>query len=776
MYVEKATSLFAQLSISKPPCCGCAMSSKLIARLFLATLLLRQLVISYKNLSLKRLLPYSAVFFLGWHNDGAKKVVEAKHRARRARCGEILPELEASWEITRVFLDIMTNDPAVDTTKHNIKYNKMSHTKSVDVLPRLIKQTCLYDTLTRWNEWAANGNNASSLRWVVHGGSSIGAKCYGGMNPWDDDIDLTVLDCSALDELWERGDPNITRYYPTLDERSHSMSNSAAIWDSRLVKLDEDSSGNGSDLILTRGDRCCQWYKLFTIQEAFLWKPGDSIGGIDIECMSRHVSVRERGTQSKAGWHAILEDGGRGGGRILTVPYGPTTIQGMDPDRLNSYIKLRYGKASPCHFPFSNGQVSETLSPVATATLKLSRNKNATINSSVIVSSIYQLDRDQSQMDFAVRHWYVPRKQRDEWASRKGDGKQMQYTKEIPNLDKVEVDNTISPGGCSWSANFTLKVIGWNAERGTHWDKFYNLIQEKNELAEPYVILLNEMDIGMARSGNVHTTRRLALQLGMNYAYGVEFLELTRGTKEEQLATEGKRDALSLHGNAILSKCIIGDAFILRDYLPRTYFSAKAERGINANGYEVRLGGRMGLFARIFESRGGPDDAIPERHKLSNNTYRVPETLPPHYVVGNVHKLQETEANRATLWNYYGFGRPPSNGTKYDGKGIDLAKYQKGVIVQGDFGPKFCSLGGLSKMNNYRIHKTFRAKCLPDGKSEIKPLAGDFFCSNMKLSRDVIVTPPCDWGNNKHPLTLADHAIVSIEVMSNKEKSKAAAF
>ena len=133
MYVRRKNNKFIHpttVSISKPPCCGCAMSSKLIARLFLATLLLRQLVISYKNLSLKRLLPYSAVFFLGWHNDGAKKVVEAKHRARRARCGEILPELEASWEITRVFLDIMKNDPAVDTTKHNIKYNKMSHTKT----------------------------------------------------------------------------------------------------------------------------------------------------------------------------------------------------------------------------------------------------------------------------------------------------------------------------------------------------------------------------------------------------------------------------------------------------------------------------------------------------------------------------------------------------------------------------------------------------------------------------------------------------------------------
>jgi len=54
------------------------------------------------------------------------------------------------------------------------------------------------------------------------------------------------------------------------------------------------------------------------------------------------------------------------------------------------------------------------------------------------------------------------------------------------------------------------------------------------------------------------------------------------------------------------------------------------------------------------------------------------------------------------------------------------------------------------------------------GKVEIKPLSGDFFCSNMNAARDVKVTAPCDWSNAENPLTMADHAIVSIEVASNK--------
>lgn len=347
-----------------------------------------------------------------------------------------------------------------------------------------------------------------------------------------------------------------------------------------------------------------------------------------------------------------------------------------------------------------------------------------------------------------------------------GNRQQNKYTREADSLlDTIEVDNSISPDGCKWGSNGTIKAIGWNAERGTHWDKFYKLIQTKEELKDPLVLLLNEMDIGMARSGNIHTARRLALELGMNYAYGVEFLELTRGTKAEQEATTGQRNALSLHGNAILSKCVIGDTMILRDELPYTYFSDKAHRGINADGFEVRLGGRMGLFARIFEHA---DPTISPHHEI--RAARVSnDDLPPHFVVGNVHKVEETAANRDSLWNYYGFGRPPVDSDIHDGVGVDpQSSQQQGVVIQGDFGPRFCSLGGLQKMNDYRKHKTFRSTCLPHGKFKISPLAGDFFCSNMKMSREIQVTPPCDWENQTNPLTLADHAIVSAVVKSNK--------
>ena len=676
------------------------------------------------------------------HEDD--KYVDPPKTTAIAKCGEILQEYQETLDVVTNIIDLIRNNP-VHVPKHTMMYNRESHNKG-DVKSLLLKQSCLYDVLTRWNQLAMD---LGISRWVVHGGSSIGAKCYGGMNPWDDDIDITVFDCQALDELWKNGEPNITSRHPTLDERSHSMNNRHAKWDSRLI------ASAGDDLILTRGDICCNWYKLLTVSEAFQWKPGDNIGGMDIECKSRGSSSREKNTQRKSNWTDYLQ----GTKELYIVPYGPTTIQVMDPRKLNEYIKLRYGKKSPCQFPFSSGLEIEKFPSV----FHSSNNETTGVR-----AQVYQVDQDRAQMNFALKNWYVPKAQRIDWLGKKGNKKQSEYFKQLPNFDKIEIDNTISPG-CQWSANATIKVIGWNAERGTHWDKFYKLIKEKDELNSPHVILLNEMDIGMARSGNIHTARWLALQLGMNYAYGVEFLELTRGTKKEQNITEGKRDALSLHGNAILTKCILGDGLIIRDPLPHTYFSDKAHRGINADGYEVRLGGRMGLFARIFEKSS---TIIPGTHNLTRDSFHIPKKLPPHFVVGNVHKLNENAETRNTLWNFYGFGAPAANSTSiYDGKGVDRASSQHGVIIQGDFGPQFCSLGGLGKMNNYKIHKTFPSKCLPNGKSKMGPISGDFICTNMRGTREVKVTPPCDWSNNSSPLTLADHAIVSIEVESNKKQA-----
>ena len=166
----------------------------------------------------------------------------------------------------------------------------------------------------------------------------------------------------------------------------------------------------------------------------------------------------------------------------------------------------------------------------------------------------------------------------------------------IPEIDEVEVWN----GAPTAPPRSPLRVVAWNMERGRHWSEGTRLIRETEALRDPDLLLMGEMDHGMARSGNVHTTRALAEALGMNYAYGVEFLELTGGELGERELYPGKNE-WGYHGNAILSRYPLTNVRLLR-------FSGieKWYAGVGANDGErvqKRLGGRMALFATVNVGR-----------------------------------------------------------------------------------------------------------------------------------------------------------------------------
>ena len=140
----------------------------------------------------------------------------------------------------------------------------------------------------------------------------------------------------------------------------------------------------------------------------------------------------------------------------------------------------------------------------------------------------------------------------------------------------------------------TVSVILFNAERGTQWKKQCTQIKSDPRLVNATLIILNEMDSGMARSGNVDTTHELASCLHMNYAFAVEFVELTLGQAKELkgLADNATNDR-SLHGNAILSRYPLRELAVVP--LPGTgeYWRKGGFDGEN------RLGDRMALFAAI---------------------------------------------------------------------------------------------------------------------------------------------------------------------------------
>lgn len=160
----------------------------------------------------------------------------------------------------------------------------------------------------------------------------------------------------------------------------------------------------------------------------------------------------------------------------------------------------------------------------------------------------------------------------------------------IPEINEVEVNNSYSTKGSENLSEEGIQLVAWNTERGRYPEEYVKLIKEHPFLlsSPPAIIFLGEMDLGMARSYNLHTTKEMAERLEMNYAYGVEFLELTKGDSREKKEYEGENE-WGYHGNAILSKYPLEDVRLIR-------FPGIEKWYVHD---QQRLGGRMALFAKV---------------------------------------------------------------------------------------------------------------------------------------------------------------------------------
>jgi endonuclease/exonuclease/phosphatase family metal-dependent hydrolase len=142
-------------------------------------------------------------------------------------------------------------------------------------------------------------------------------------------------------------------------------------------------------------------------------------------------------------------------------------------------------------------------------------------------------------------------------------------------------------------ARTPLRIAAWNAERLKYGPASAALLGA----LDLDIVLLTESDIGMARSGNRHTTADLAAALGMGYAYGVEFVELGLGDEREQAWHKGQRNKVGFHGNAILSRVPLQDLVMIRLDAGGRWFNGHA-------GTQRRLGGRIAVAGRVVTDAG----------------------------------------------------------------------------------------------------------------------------------------------------------------------------
>ncbi len=159
---------------------------------------------------------------------------------------------------------------------------------------------------------------------------------------------------------------------------------------------------------------------------------------------------------------------------------------------------------------------------------------------------------------------------------------------QIQALHQIEIRQPTAPR----AAPATLRIAAWNVERCQHGAASAALLRRTGAA----VALLSEMDLGMARSGNRHTTRDLADRLGAGYAFGVEFVELGLGFGREIIDHAGRGNAGSLHGNAVVSAVTMRDPFLIPLDPGGDWFGL--------DWHHRRIGGRMALGVTVDLERG----------------------------------------------------------------------------------------------------------------------------------------------------------------------------
>jgi endonuclease/exonuclease/phosphatase family metal-dependent hydrolase len=97
-----------------------------------------------------------------------------------------------------------------------------------------------------------------------------------------------------------------------------------------------------------------------------------------------------------------------------------------------------------------------------------------------------------------------------------------------------------------------VRALAWNIERGCVFEGILSALETDERLAGRDVLLLTELDYGMARSGNRFVAREIAKRLGFNYAFAPVYIPLQKGSGVES-DVEGE-NTLSIHGLATFSR------------------------------------------------------------------------------------------------------------------------------------------------------------------------------------------------------------------------------
>jgi endonuclease/exonuclease/phosphatase family metal-dependent hydrolase len=160
-------------------------------------------------------------------------------------------------------------------------------------------------------------------------------------------------------------------------------------------------------------------------------------------------------------------------------------------------------------------------------------------------------------------------------------------------LSSVVQENFASPPSQSFSRNSTsIRATAWNIERGIRLPSIISVLGEHPIIRESDLLLLTELDYGMARSDNRFVAREIARSLRLNYVFAPCYLALSKGSGVES-EVEGA-NTQALHGNALFS----------RHPIRRAHSIALPNGKDKLRGKEKRLGSQRAVVADIEHPLG----------------------------------------------------------------------------------------------------------------------------------------------------------------------------
>jgi endonuclease/exonuclease/phosphatase family metal-dependent hydrolase len=166
------------------------------------------------------------------------------------------------------------------------------------------------------------------------------------------------------------------------------------------------------------------------------------------------------------------------------------------------------------------------------------------------------------------------------------------YQKLKPKIERVLTNVWHEELANSPVRSETVSVVAWNIERGMRLDGVIRCLRDHILLKSADVLLLSELDWGMARTGNRFVAREIATSLHLNYAFAPCYLALTKGAGVEK-DVEGENQE-SLHGNALFS----------RYPLRRVHAVALPNGKDKMTGAEKRIGAQQAVIADVEHPAG----------------------------------------------------------------------------------------------------------------------------------------------------------------------------